>query len=466
MVVNRVGNLLVGTAAERLAFSTTNMLTGTRFYETDTIKTLEWNGTSWIPRWLKKGPTQTVFQDGGTTYAQDSNGNIISSSSTVPQTPIQAALDLGGYTFVNGGLYDLTSAFTGFNMTNVPTNDKLELAVDAHVRVPNGYTGVCINVPVLTSGFTLDGGIFSEQGTASRLWTWLRLYGSNNGVYANNFRNNNINDAGIGIKFLTDTTTGWINDNRFDNIKMTGCVVFVDFSYTATWPGTEATGFFNNSFDKVYCQCTTGVTTHGFKDVRHGRNTFVHCDVWDATGSMITANFHTNSSHNVIVGGIMTALNFTDSGTKNKVWDSWKDLTPGGHIDLGTGGNYIKFHNDIILKRHGANFLSVRNAADSLYNSLRVENIQALNIGDQVGTPIAQLAGTEFRILDAKNITFGTATGGKIGTTNTQKIGFFGATPVVQPAANPDTSSGSITTVETEVNQIKALLRSLGLMAP
>lgn len=38
-------------------------------------------------------------------------------------------------------------------------------------------------------------------------------------------------------------------------------------------------------------------------------------------------------------------------------------------------------------------------------------------------------------IADAKNIVVGTTTGTKIGTATTQKIGFFNATPVVQPAA-------------------------------
>ena len=44
-------------------------------------------------------------------------------------------------------------------------------------------------------------------------------------------------------------------------------------------------------------------------------------------------------------------------------------------------------------------------------------------------------------------------------------VGFYGATPVAQPAANPDTSGAALAALETEVNQLKALLRSVGLMA-
>ena len=69
-------------------------------------------------------------------------------------------------------------------------------------------------------------------------------------------------------------------------------------------------------------------------------------------------------------------------------------------------------------------------------------------------------------MVDGGNIAAGTTTGTKIGTGTTQKIGFYNATPIVQPAANADTSGASLPDLETEVNQIKATLRSLGLMAP
>jgi hypothetical protein len=47
-------------------------------------------------------------------------------------------------------------------------------------------------------------------------------------------------------------------------------------------------------------------------------------------------------------------------------------------------------------------------------------------------------------VTDANDIAFGTTTGTKIGTATTQKLGFYDATPVVQPAAVAD-----ITTVAT-----------------
>ena len=51
-------------------------------------------------------------------------------------------------------------------------------------------------------------------------------------------------------------------------------------------------------------------------------------------------------------------------------------------------------------------------------------------------------------IADGVNLTFGTATGTKIGTATSQKIGFFGKTPIVQPTMGAATAGGTYTATE------------------
>ena len=46
---------------------------------------------------------------------------------------------------------------------------------------------------------------------------------------------------------------------------------------------------------------------------------------------------------------------------------------------------------------------------------------------------------------EAKDITFGTTTGSKIGTATTEKLGFYNATPVVQPAGTVDVLASLVT---------------------
>jgi len=67
---------------------------------------------------------------------------------------------------------------------------------------------------------------------------------------------------------------------------------------------------------------------------------------------------------------------------------------------------------------------------------------------------------------EAKDFHFGATTGTKIGATSAQKMAFWGATPVVRPAANADTSGATLGQLETEVNELKAMLRTVGLLTP
>lgn len=90
------------------------------------------------------------------------------------------------------------------------------------------------------------------------------------------------------------------------------------------------------------------------------------------------------------------------------------------------------------------------------------------------------LAGT-VTFSDSNNIVLGTSTGTKIGTATTQKLGFYNATAIVQPASNADTTTGaagSTTTVFLNttftgaggtatftVGGIATALKALGLLA-
>jgi len=68
-----------------------------------------------------------------------------------------------------------------------------------------------------------------------------------------------------------------------------------------------------------------------------------------------------------------------------------------------------------------------------------------------------------FTIADALNIAVGTTTGTKIGTATTQKLGFFNATPVVQPTAVADATDAA--SVITQLNALLSRMRDPGLIA-
>lgn len=70
-------------------------------------------------------------------------------------------------------------------------------------------------------------------------------------------------------------------------------------------------------------------------------------------------------------------------------------------------------------------------------------------------------------IADAGNVSVGTTTGTKFATATTQKMGWWNATPVVQPTAVADASGGATTDAEarTALNELLARLRTVGLIA-
>jgi len=65
---------------------------------------------------------------------------------------------------------------------------------------------------------------------------------------------------------------------------------------------------------------------------------------------------------------------------------------------------------------------------------------------------------------DGNNIILDTTTGTKIGTATTQKLGFFGVTPVVQQAGIVD-ADGTLADITTKFNSLLAKLEALGLLA-
>lgn len=100
------------------------------------------------------------------------------------------------------------------------------------------------------------------------------------------------------------------------------------------------------------------------------------------------------------------------------------------------------------------------------------------------GRKIEEKPLTQF--LDGRNISFGGGTGTKLGTSTSQKIGFFNKAPVSQQAdisaltyiGTPDNAVADVTAsfnqtilndnfadIASQINDVRTVLRNLGLMA-
>lgn len=142
------------------------------------------------------------------------------------------------------------------------------------------------------------------------------------------------------------------------------------------------------------------------------------------------------------------------------------------------GENRIKINGDyynpfVIIGSHTYGI----NLVDGTYSAsqLRLKNntpVTARNAADSADIELFRsntsdelFIGPNMRFNSLKGINFNTTDGGYIGGTATQKVGFWGKGPKVQPVDIPNTSGVGLTTLEAEVNSVKQLLRSIGLMA-
>ena len=66
---------------------------------------------------------------------------------------------------------------------------------------------------------------------------------------------------------------------------------------------------------------------------------------------------------------------------------------------------------------------------------------------------------------DYEQAFYGAPAGGMVGSSSTEKVGFFGTTPVAQPSVTwPNTGTATTTLNETKVNRLMAALVTLGLI--
>jgi hypothetical protein len=88
----------------------------------------------------------------------------------------------------------------------------------------------------------------------------------------------------------------------------------------------------------------------------------------------------------------------------------------------------------------------------------------------QTASTALDLGATTYHVLtfaDAIDIAFNATTGTKIGTATTQKLGFYGATPIVQGASVADATGGAVIDAEarTAINALISRIEALGLIA-
>ena len=108
----------------------------------------------------------------------------------------------------------------------------------------------------------------------------------------------------------------------------------------------------------------------------------------------------------------------------------------------------------------GSDIVALANRASNGLVEIRA-NTSTAGSGGEV--TVLTVSDTDLTFADAKNIIFNATTGTEIGTASTQKLSFYGATPVVQPGHIADATDAA--SVITQLNLLLADMAELGLQA-
>lgn len=295
-----------------------------------------------------------VFLDGGVYYCKNQQTGRIESSSATADTVLQYSLDnaLRASVYWANGSYNIVSTTTGLTISQTETN--LTMDQGCIITVPQGFTGKLFTLGDGISVSHISGGRFTEGGTPARLWTCFYLEGNAGGVNTNYIGDCYIRFCAKAIELKSSGVNGWVNGNIFHNVFCDQHVIGAHFNQSVAQVSTN--GIRWNTFDDCTFNGAAGVTTNGIKDICGQANLFIGVKCWDTPVGASTSNITSDASETMILGGIMTNVGFTDSGTRtyiNEYWTGLKDTRTNAQMTFGWG------------------LLGLRNAADTFSTVFR-----------------------------------------------------------------------------------------------
>jgi hypothetical protein len=224
-----------------------------------------------------------------------------------------------------------------------------------------------------------------------------------------------------------------------------------------TFESEENSGASINAFTSANWTSGTSHPAHlTFSTTPSGSTTLQERMRLDSSGrlglgtSSPAVNLHVNSAGNTELEISSTFANSQTTGLRiNTTGDSSAGRL--SFLKAGTVRGIIKFVHNATAASEALGF-NVAGGSDKLV----ITGTGNVGIGTTSPSSLLHLA-------DAGDITVGTTTGTKIGTATTQKIGFYNATPVVQPTAVANaTDAGSVIA---RLNDLLTRMRNLGLIA-
>jgi len=290
----------------------------------------------------------------------------------------------------------------------------------------------------------------------------------------------------VGFYFQSGTVRTTFRNITFYRLK---------YGYWDHYPTSNLTsmelGSDHNHYDSLYFNgCGTAM-----RAVNHANSTFINL-VMHAVGGTVgfqgvgVTSLIRNACNSLTFNGVMIEDYTTtpwelvgNAHTVNNLWivgphttavpistsySSYNDL--GISNASGTHLNIIGSYNRIM------GFLNLSSPlTEPTYTNTGAYNTIQRIISLRLATEILEMAGGNPDVRSTANLYLSSASGyltyirnlggAPVIGVGANTLGFYNKAPVVQPAANPDTTGAALAALETEVNELKAALRSLGLIA-
>ncbi len=444
--------------------------------------------------------------DGAFTVA-DTSGNVATSGTldVTGATALDSTLGVNGQsTLASAAVSDLTEDRVVIAGASGELEGSANLTFDGSELGVTGTLDVSSNATV-GGDLTVEGDLTIE-GTTTTIETTTLLVEDKNiemGV-VDTPSDTSADGGGVTLKGATDKTINWINATdawtSSEHIELaSGKEFYIDgnsvlnattlgssvVNSSLTSVGTIATGTWEG--DAIYAAYldSTVVTTNDTETVTSAML---------ANGTIVDANISSNAEIAVskLQDGAARQLLQTDAAGTGVEWTS-SIFLPG---TLSVGASISQFSSQATIKddleiqgtapqlrfyesdntdqnpwlriANGSLIFELRTDSGTLQTGLATLNSTGLGLGVSPSSLV--------HLADAGDITVGTTTGTKIGTATSQKIGFYNATPVVQPttgvaeAAFVENSGGTAINVDSTfggytIQQAVEALQTLGLLA-
>ena len=367
---------------------------------------------------------------------------------------VQAAIDAaevvgGGTVYLSGGIYKLSAALTitdGIILAGAGKSPSSALPTDLNFT----HNGRCIIIDSGSDIVIRDMYIHSAATTDDV----VAVKGSSRRITLERLIVNGTGTTGVGVYLGADA--GWVIESTVHQMSVVDCGTGIRVSEACTSIGIR--------------DCYANANSSAGYDIRGTYCALESCasDTNGLYGYLIqSAVSITLNGCGAEVSG-RSALNFVDASQvtvtgfrshANNTTESWPNVS---FVRIGGTSTKITLIGCTDSAAPSGTTYSINTTDETpIAGTMTLINCTLAKGVHSSVAPSVDLNTTT----DGMTLRLGTSTGSKIGTATDQKLGFWGAIPVTQPVANADTSGASLGDLETEVNQLKALLRTIGLMA-